>query len=66
MHNQKMSNNIKPVEEILWDGGIELNKLFQDEHIPLVASQFIDQNLLIIWLSIQRNWNICTGEILKD
>jgi restriction system protein len=46
MHNQKMSNNIKPVEEILWDGGIDLNKLFQDEHIPLVASQFIDQKFI--------------------
>ncbi len=35
LHNQTMSNTIKPVEEILWDGGIPLSNLFEKEHIHL-------------------------------
>jgi restriction system protein len=46
LHNQKMSNSIKPVEEILWDGGVDLNNLFKREHIPLSENQFIDQKLI--------------------
>lgn len=46
LHNQTMSNSIKPVEEILWDGGIDLNSLFQQEHIPLSENKFIDQKLI--------------------
>lgn len=46
IHNQTMSNTIKPVEEILWDGGVELEKLFIKEHIPLEKKSFIDQKLI--------------------
>jgi restriction system protein len=46
MHNQRMSNSITPVEEILWDGGVDLSNLFLREHIPLSENQFIDQKLI--------------------
>ncbi|MFD0701926.1 restriction endonuclease [Myroides pelagicus] len=46
LHNQTMSNTIKPVEEILWDGGISLSDLFEKEHIPLKEDEFIDQKFI--------------------
>lgn len=46
LHQQQMSNNINPVEEILWDGGISLNNLFEKENIPLNEDEFLDQKLI--------------------
>lgn len=44
--NQRISNVIKPVEEILWDGGIELSMLFEKESIPKFESDFIEQKFI--------------------
>lgn len=46
LHQQQMSNNITPTEEILWDGGISLKNLFEKEHIPLKEDEFIDQKFI--------------------
>ncbi|WP_418602481.1 restriction endonuclease [Hwangdonia sp.] len=46
INNQRISNVIKPVEEILWDGGIELSSLFEKESIPKSKSDFIEQKFI--------------------
>ena len=44
--NQKQSNTITPVEELLWDGGVNLNELFEKESIPKLDSEFIEQKFI--------------------
>ncbi|BFO65378.1 restriction endonuclease [Chryseobacterium sp. KCF3-3] len=46
IHQQQMSNNITPTEEILWDGGVSLEDLFKKEHIPINENEFIDQKFI--------------------
>ena len=44
--HQKLSNTIFPVEEILWDGGTDLNDLFGKESLPKLESEFIEQKFI--------------------
>ncbi|KAB2805313.1 restriction endonuclease [Phaeocystidibacter luteus] len=44
--NQKLSNTIFPVEQVLWDGGTSLNDLFERESIPNSPDGFIDQKFI--------------------
>jgi restriction system protein len=46
INNQRISNVITPVEEILWEGGIELSALFEKESIPKSESDFIEQKFI--------------------
>lgn len=46
IHQQQLSNNITPTEEILWDGGVSLEDLFKKEHIPINEDEFIDQKFI--------------------
>lgn len=44
--SQKLSNTIFPVEQILWDGGIDLNDLFDKESLPKISDEFIEQKFI--------------------
>lgn len=44
--NQKMSNTIFPVDELMWDGGTNLNELFDKESFPKRESDFIEQKFI--------------------
>lgn len=44
--NQKMSNTIFPVDELMWDGGTNLNELFDKESLPKKNGDFIEQKFI--------------------
>jgi len=44
--NQKLSNTIFPVEQILWDGGTDLDDLFGKETLPKLKGEFIEQKFI--------------------
>jgi restriction system protein len=46
INNQKRSNLIFPVEQVLWDGGIKLSDLFEKENIPKKEDDFVDQKFI--------------------
>ncbi|WP_396590310.1 restriction endonuclease [Allomuricauda sp. R78024] len=43
---QKVSNSISPVEQILWDGGIDLIHFFEKELKPKKPTEFIEQKFI--------------------
>ena len=43
---QKLSNSINPVEEINWDGGTNLEDLFNKETLPKKPNEFIEQKFI--------------------
>ncbi len=46
IEDQKNSNTIFPVEEIMWDGGIKLSTLFNSESKPKSDDEYIDQKFI--------------------
>jgi len=46
IRNQKLSNTIFPVEEVLWDGGTNLSDLFEKESLHKSATEFIEQKFI--------------------
>jgi len=46
INNQKLTNTIFPVEQVLWDGGIKLGEFFEKECIPKTEDDFVDQKFI--------------------
>ncbi|MCF0057165.1 restriction endonuclease [Dyadobacter sp. CY356] len=73
VNNQKLTNTIFPVEEVLWDGGTKLEEFFEKECIPKREEDFVDQKF-INYLQANpqrieymhwRNFERLTGEFFK-
>jgi restriction system protein len=44
--NQNVSNTISPVEQLNWDGGTNLDDLFNKEALPKKANEYIEQKFI--------------------